>query len=251
MSSPLFNPGVAPINLESKGPDGVLLLHGWTGSPAHFGLLAAELHDDGYSVVAPLLAGHGTTIGEMLETTWRDWLRSAVAGAGTLLDAGKRLHLVGLSMGGAMALLMTPTFGAVSVTTISAPMKVFDRIAPFLWLLRDSRRLRPHEEQEPADQEAAPYLLHYDYSPIGRVADLFDLTRAAKSNLYRVTAPALIVQSLADTTVRPESALIIREGISSHRKRIIWLEDARHVSLVDRERVVIHREVLAHLRSAD
>ncbi|MFQ5554689.1 MAG: alpha/beta hydrolase [Acidimicrobiia bacterium] len=247
---PLADPLAAPIRLEGSGRAGVVLLHGWTGSPAHLRMLADALHDRGHSIVAPLLAGHGTAVGDMLGTSWRDWLRSAAEGAQEVVDSGKTLHLVGLSMGGILSLLLAPVFGAASVTTISAPMKVYDRFAPHSWLVRGSTRLRPHEPVALAGDGVDRFRVQYDHSPVGTVADLFDLIRAARATLGRVTCPALVIQSRADQTVRPESASILRDGLSGTRARVVWLERAGHVALLDEERSVIHREVAAHIASA-
>jgi len=100
-----IHPLAAPFSLEGDRPDAVLLLHGWTGSPAHLRVLGTELNEAGFPVHAPLLAGHGTSLDDMTQTGWRDWMRSAVEGALLVSNTG-RLHLVGLSMGGLMALLM-------------------------------------------------------------------------------------------------------------------------------------------------
>lgn len=242
-----MHPMVDSIRVDGDVREGVVLLHGWTGSPAHFRLLAPLLAERGHSVRAPLLPGHGTDPADMLATTWRDWVRVGVEAAGELVSAGSRLHIVGLSMGGAIGLLMAPALGAASLTTINAPMKVHDRLARFSWLVRGTRRMRPHPSREAPADEAAAFHLQYEQSPLGAAADLFDLVRAARANLARVTCPTLVIQSRADETVRPGSAIIIHDRISSPTKRVVWLEHARHVALVDPERAVVHSEILAHI----
>lgn len=242
-----IHPHAAPFSLEGERPDAVLLLHGWTGSPAHVRVLGTELNDAGFAVHGPLLAGHGTSVEDMVGTGWRDWVRSALGGALELADGARRLHLVGLSMGGVMALLLAPVVDAATVTTINAPQKVWDRRNRVARLFRGSDRIDPGVPPVPAVDDMLDYQQQYDGTPVGTAAELGDLIRAANRNLDHVTCPALIIQSKTDETVKPVSAEIIYDGIASTDKGLVWLEDSRHVALLDKERHVISQAVLEHL----
>ena len=55
------------------GPTGVLLCHGFTGSPQSLRPWAEYLAKAGLSVSLPRLPGHGTTWQEMARTRWEDW----------------------------------------------------------------------------------------------------------------------------------------------------------------------------------
>jgi carboxylesterase len=245
-----LHPLVAPFQLEADGDDTVLLLHGWTGSPAHLRPLGAALNEQGYPVIAPLLAGHGTSPEDMAETGWRDWMRSAAEPAAEIVASGQRLHLIGLSMGGVMSLLLAPTFQAASVTTINAPQRVWDRRSRLATMYRGSKRIEAGEPPVPAPPEMRQYQQHYTGTPIGTAAELGDLIVAARNNLHRVTCPALIIQSRADETVKPVSAEIIFDGLGSSQKGLVWLEQSRHVAVIDVERDVIADAILEHLKSA-
>jgi carboxylesterase len=242
-----LHPHAAPFALEGTRDDAVLLLHGWTGSPAHFRPLGSFLNEAGYSVSAPLLAGHGTAIENMVDTGWRDWMESAVNAATALTATGQRLHLVGLSMGGIMSLLLAPVLDAASIVTINAPQRVWDKRSRLGRLLRGSKRIRPGTPAVPAPPEVQEFQQQYEGTPIGTIAELNDLIRAARRNLGRVLCPALVIQSRADETVKPISGKIIFDGLGSAEKGLVWLETSRHVALLDEERDVIAAEVLDHL----
>jgi carboxylesterase len=244
-----LHPLAAPFTFEGTRDDGVLLLHGWTGSPAHFRPLGTFLDDAGYTVSAPLLAGHGTAIEDIVATGWRDWMESAVAAALDLTATGKRLHLVGLSMGGVIALLLAPVLDAASIVTINAPQLVWDRRSRLGGLFRGSKRIKPGDSLVPAPDEMREFQQQYEGTPIGTIAELNDLIRAANRNLERVLCPALVIQSRADETVKPKSGDIIFDGLGSHQKGMVWLETSRHVALLDDERDVIAAEVLEHLET--
>ncbi len=242
-----LHPHVAPFRFEAHARDEVLFLHGWTGSPSHLRPLARVIADAGYPVTAPLLAGHGTTEAHMAKTTWRDWLRTAGEAAQAILDRGHRLHLAGLSMGGVITLLMAPTFEASSITTINAPMKVHNWRVRFSGLFRGSARIEELPEEQLPPTDTLEYWQDYKDRPVGTVAELFDLVRAARRNLTAVTSPALIIQSRADETVKPESGRIVYDGISSTEKQLVWLDQSRHVATLDMERHLIADAMLGHL----
>ena len=210
-------------------------------------LLAEHLHGAGHTVVAPLLAGHGTRVEDLEHVTWRDWVKSVALPAHERQSRGERLHFYGLSMGGLLSLLLAPTFDAASVGTINAPQRVFDRLGR---LAPHTHRVRPYhfwEPTPPPDPSAAKYAVQYHGTHVQAVGQLFVLIRAVGRSLERVRCPALIIQSRADATVRPESAHHLFDGIGASSKRIVWLERSAHVSTLDVERDRIHRSILEHV----
>jgi carboxylesterase len=52
---------------------GVLLVHGFTGSPASMRPWGEFLHSKGYTVRVPLLPGHGTTPEDLNKVKWQEW----------------------------------------------------------------------------------------------------------------------------------------------------------------------------------
>ncbi len=69
---PTRAPEPAPFFLDG-GPTGILLIHGFTGSPPEMRLVGDYLHVAGLTVSAPLLPGHGTAIEDMNRVRWQDW----------------------------------------------------------------------------------------------------------------------------------------------------------------------------------
>lgn len=247
----LMHPLAAAFRLQGDDPDAFLMLHGWTGSPAHFRLAAQYVNDHGHAAEVPLLAGHGTSVDHMVDTGWKDWVRSALDGYGRLAQDHPRVHVVGLSMGAIIGVLIAATGGVASITTVNAPQRLRNRrawLAPLLY--RDSTTIRPGDPAEIPPDPAARYWVHYEGSPLGTVPDLLALVRAARLALPRVEAPAVVIQSNADETVHPASAEIIYSRLGSRDKRIVWLRTSRHVALLDAERDLIHRELLRQAATA-
>jgi carboxylesterase len=246
----LLHPLAAPFALHPDREDVVLLLHGWTGSPSHLRLLANDLVSAGFGVSVPLLPGHATSIEALLRVGWRDWLRTAAAAADGVLASGARLHLGGLSMGGLLAILLATSFEATSLTTINTPMRTFEWRVRFSPLVKGSTRVIEDEPPERADGFEEDYDWGYQGTPIGSVADLYVLMRAARRALPRVGVPTLVVQSHADQTVRPVSGRIIYEKVGAPKRRLVWLQESSHVATLDVERHEVAAQMVHHLQVA-
>jgi len=240
----LFDPRCAGFTLEGTGDDGVVLIHGFTGAPTHFRLMAEALNRSGFTVVAPLLAGHGTSVEDMATTGAADWLDSAREAITSVRDR-RSIHLVGLSMGGLLGLLLAGPSGAATVTTINSPIRFRDRSIHLTPLAhRFSPRVeRPMDTPPPFDSEADGLWLTYEGFPTRAAADLLRLSRTALRAARRLRRPTLVVQSRADEAVNPVSGEILARALGP-QSRLLWLERSRHNALLDVERDIIHAAVL-------
>ncbi|MDQ6694243.1 MAG: alpha/beta fold hydrolase, partial [Chloroflexota bacterium] len=85
-------------------PLACLLIHGFSGSPAEMRWLGTYLAAQGVRVEGVRLAGHGTQPEDLSYLTWHDWVHSAVEGLDRLSQPGRKVVVVGFSMGGLIAL---------------------------------------------------------------------------------------------------------------------------------------------------
>ena len=65
-------PGCEPLSHESDTGIGVLVVHGFTGSPFSVRGVADAMVAARYDVELPRLPGHGTTVDEMVTTRWSE-----------------------------------------------------------------------------------------------------------------------------------------------------------------------------------
>jgi pimeloyl-ACP methyl ester carboxylesterase len=105
-------PGAEPFTHDGSGEIGVLLCHGFTGSPQSMAPWGAALADAGFTVMCPLLPGHGRTWQEMNRTTWPDWYREVDQAFGGLVERCRTVFVFGLSMGGTLALRLAERHGS-------------------------------------------------------------------------------------------------------------------------------------------
>lgn len=237
----LMSDWAAPIHRQGTTGEAAVLIHGFTGHPGHWHPLAEVLSERGHTVIAPRLAGHGTSPVDLGSTGADDWVASARTAAGTVADH-RRIHLVGLSMGGMVAILLARPTAAATITTINAPVRVSDRralLAPYF------HRLVP-STQAGADSVPDPDLAHlwspYAAYPTVAVAGLVAIVRSGWRAAGRVRRPSLVIQSRADTIVRPVSGPRLAKRLGAD---LLWLDTARHNAILDPERTLIHEAVVS------
>lgn len=242
--SGLIHPLAAPFRLDGDNRQAFVLLHGFTGNPAHFRPLARRLHDRGYTVMAPLLPGHGRDPSVLENVTRHDWIAATVDSVREVADH-RRTHLVGLSMGGLLAIVAAARTPVATLTTINSPVAYRDRSIHLAFL---AHRVRPgvDAKDEPApllDLEVAPYWIHGRGFPTRSAAELRALSWAARRVARSLAIPSLVIQSKTDETVRPRSGPILQRALGP-RSRLLWLEHSIHNALFDTERDAIHDAIL-------
>ena len=134
----------------------VLLIHGFTGSPSEFRRLGYYLNDQGYTVKAILLPGHGTTPEDMIRTGFRDWWRCVKEAFEELREAGfQRVIPIGHSMGGLLSLKLAMEEEVPAVVSLATPIHLGSRKVIFAFLIQFfvkyiSKRRLPDMRRSPA-----------------------------------------------------------------------------------------------------
>lgn len=236
--------GAEPF-LYPGGERGVLLIHGFTGSPAEMRLMGQYLAERGYTVYAPRLPGHGTDPYDMEKTNWRQWYGAVEDGLHLMRDICRDTSVAGLSMGGLLAMLLAVEYPVSRVVSMSAPIYIADERLRWLSVYRMFRRFVPKRRRKL--DVAAEYNVGYNTTPLRSLSSLLQLMQLVKSNLSKLHAPLLVVQSKAEHTVRPESADYIYQQAGSHEKELVWLEKSGHVITLDIEREILFQRVAGFL----
>ncbi len=224
---------------RGQGPTGVLLLHGWTGSPPEMRPMGEYLAAQGLVVHGPRLPGHGTQPEDLLPVTWTQWTAAAHAALDTLAAECDRVFVSGLSMGGLLTLHLgaTATHPLAGLIPMAAAIFVYDRrraLAPLAqYLVRWNAKREQRDFQDPA-----AYNLVADYRrfPTASVVQLSRLMADTRRRLPAVRAPLLIMQGLRDATVRPHSAQYIHDHAGSSDKTLLFLPESGHCLPIDKER---------------
>ena len=243
-----FDPdAVAPWQLGT-GRRGVLLLHGFAGTPPELRHLGAHLAANGWRCVAPALAGHAATPEELEATTWRDWASSAQRALDELAGESSEVMVAGQSMGGAMALhLAANDLRIRAVASLATPLWLSGVLHHFLPVIVHGVRWHyPGGDVDLWNPDAVNELYSYGRRPTRSIRELKRLLRTVRNELAQVRAPVLIVHGARDRTADPRSAGELEERlVCSARVEKHILPRSGHAISVDVDRDAVNAEVLA------
>lgn len=230
-SAPL-RAGAEPF-IGGSGDVGVLLCHGYTGSPAAMRPWAEHLVEAGFRVRLPRLPGHGTRWQELNRTGWPDWYACVERELLRLADETSVVLVGGLSMGGALALRLAERQHDL-VAGLCLVNPVLTHNDPRLMLLPVLKHLLPTTAAVSGDI-AKPYVdeVAYDRNPLKALASQLELWAEVIDDLGRVNQPLLIFRSLHDHIVGPASVRMITERTTSRQPTERLLQQSFHVATLD------------------
>lgn len=235
-------PGAEPY-VHDGGDVGVLVIHGYTGTPQSMRPWAEHLAAAGYSVRLPLLPGHGTRWQELNRTRWQDWYAEVERSFDELRSRCSRVFAAGLSMGGLLATKLALEHGPrVTGLIVVNPIYLHDnRFLPLLPMLRYAVPSFPGIVNDVKMVGGVPEL-GYDRNPLRAMHSQTLLWAEVKRDLDEITQPVLLMHSRVDNTVPVASSAYFLEHISSTDVTEIWLENSYHVATLDNDAPLIHDE---------
>ena len=240
-------PGAEPFRHEG-GEAGVLLCHGFTGSPQSLRPWAEYLAERGLTVSLPLLPGHGTRWEDMQRTGWQDWYAQVDRELRALRERTDRVFVAGLSMGATLALRLAAKHGdAVSgIVVVNPANKVHGLLAYALPLARHLVRTSPGIASDIAKEGSTE--LGYDRVPLHAAHSLRNFFRLVDGELPQVTQPLLLLRSPQDHVVPSADSARILSRVSSTDVREVLLEHSYHVATLDHDADRIFEESYAFIR---
>lgn len=239
-------PGAEPWSHIGSSPHGALVLHGFIGNPGSMRGVAEALAAGGYHVEMPLLPGHGTAVDNMLPTRWADWAGAAEAAYQTLAARVDKVVVVGLSMGGALALRIgadhSDVAGLVCINPATQPQT--DEVVALLQSMADGgTEIMPGIGGDIADPDA--HESAYEGTP---VRPLISFVTEGLGPLAREYAgmrqPMLLMNSPQDHVVEPAQAEFLATNYGGPLERIT-LERSYHVATQDYDKELIFESTVS------
>jgi len=229
-AEPFFFPG---------GSTGCLLVHGFTGTPKEMRWMGEYLSSKGNTVLGVRLAAHATQPEDMNRARWADWLASVEDGWHLLSGCSQQIFIIGLSMGGVLSLLFAAQHPVTGVVAIATPHHLPND--PRLHIIKWISKVFPFKTKGKPDwRDPKAYRQHISYTkdPTRAYAELRELMEEMRRALPLVTAPALLIYSRNDQTVKPEAQHQenIFSALGSQEKEVLWIENSGHVLTEDAER---------------
>jgi carboxylesterase len=237
--------------LVPGGNDGVLLLHGFTGSPRDLTRLVDHLQANAFAVSLPRLPGHGTNGMDFLQADWRDWLRAAVDAWLDLRARCAVVHIVGHSMGGLLAVLLASHFPAGRLALLAPAFQFTNRLLPWSFLIGlFTRRIRwkVTAAQEISDSDLAALSREYwQWRYPRQGVSYLRLRRMAVRALPRVTSDTLIIAGAADRNVPPSVVPYVEKRMTSAVTRHLVYGSASHLLFTGPDAHAIRTQVCGWL----
>ena len=214
---------------------GVLLLHGFTGSPASLTPWAHALAERGYAAEVPLLPGHGTRWQDLNRVSWTAWYAEAEAAFDRLRATCDAVVVAGLSMGGCLALRLAEergdqVAGILLVNPFLSSKRTELTLLPVMKFVVPSLRGVVNDIRKPDQDEHG-----YDRLPLKGLAQVTSMWKVVVPDLDRVTQPLLYFRSENDHVIDPSSSATVLRGVSSSDVEERILADSYHVATLDHD----------------
>ncbi|MDQ0268832.1 alpha/beta hydrolase [Cytobacillus purgationiresistens] len=211
---------------------GILILHGFIGTPQSVRYIGDELAQLGYTVYAPRLAGHGTDYLDLEECTYHDWLHSAEIGLEKLRKHCKSIFILGQSMGGTLTILLAEKFkGIAGIILINTALSI-----PNLDYLKGNTIQQYVDEGTPDIKDKEADEIIYKKVPVKAIHEIQKLMDIAPASIKRIHCPLLCFKSLEDHVVPHENTDKIIKEVGSQDKEVKILQHSYHVATMDFEK---------------
>jgi carboxylesterase len=233
------------------GEAGVLLLHGFTGTPQCMRYLGEALHRAKFTVSVPLLEGHGTSVEHFEQTHWEDWYQSSERAFHELKARCNRIMVAGLSMGGLLAIHLAyhhpKTLHALGL--MATPMFLdgflLKNVFPAVWKtpLKLIYKYQSKTVASIADPQARRRYQTYEKIPVASIATLLDFQKKVRQELKHIRQPTIILHSLNDQTVPYGNMDYIKAVIAAEDVQTVTLKKSNHIITVDYEKDLVAKRL--------
>ena len=230
----LHNPRLegSPFYWEG-GPEGILLIHGFSATTAEVRPLAQFLHLSGYTVAAPLLPGHYTNPHDLNRVHWQDWVNTVEEWYQRLKLQCDSIVVGGESTGALLSLYLASMHPEIVALLLYAPalrLKLRPIELVLLHLLSSFVPWLPKKNLDSNDLWQG-----YSVNPLKGVMQLMALQKEVRPLLPEIKQPILLVQGKNDSTVHPGVPDVIFNQVSSSIKEKYWMDHSAHCVIIDQE----------------
>lgn len=230
------------------GPIGVLMVHGFTGSPQSLRALGEHLAANGLAVEGIRLPGHATAWQDLNRVTADDWRAAVRDGYARIAEGRDEVFVVALSFGAALSIefVANNPDAVKGLVTLAGFVHTDDPrrfLAPLIARLTPSVAGVANDIANPERREIA-----YDRLPTKGTVHMLKVLKSARTLLPQILCPILIIHGRNDHTVKPINADIIHSSVTSDDKELVWLEHSYHVITLDNDQDELHRRTLDFIK---
>jgi len=235
------------LKINKKSKVGLLLIHGFSVTPAIWRGYLPSFLGKNYSVYAPVLPGHSQTPEDLDKTTHQDWLDSVISAYDLLAKDCQEIYCIGHSMGGSLALELS----------LQRPIKKLILLAPAVYLFLQgkfsswgvliARFFRLNFSIGPIAGDIKNnlhFVICYRTNSLKSLRQLAISMKKAEQILFKVDTDCLILHGLHDHKIPSHQSKKILQKIKSQNKNLILLENSYHEIPIDNQSEFVLQKIL-------
>ncbi len=243
-----------PIFIDKKSKIGILMIHGFTSTPDQFKELSEFLAGKGFSVSAPLIAGHGTCSDDLAKTGPEDWKKSVKDGYLELKKVSSKIFIIGNSFGSNLGFWLVKELNNEPCAIVSLGAPIFLRYHNFTLCRLYTYGLIKKNYRKPRRIYRTDYTdfddeITYPIIPSKSLRDFFNFIKNETiPSLNKIKIPIFVGQLDSDNVVKPKSATHIYEHVQSQFKRIYWFPGKSHVIMSHQKRDQLFEKIYSFIK---
>lgn len=243
-TTPLDHPDAQPFYFPGRLP-ACLLIHGLTSTPWEVRPVGLALRDAGIHAESLWLPGHGTSVEDLKDICWREWIAAVTARYDAMAARYEEVAVMGTSLGGSLALWLATIRPVTTVVSLGGAVWLHSaaRWAKLASYIRPYQKKRT-EGSSIFDPEARKIHPSYPAMSLRAVGEMNTLINTLKRRLHQITAPVLVLHARQDSVIDPANATYIYENVASEVKKLVWYEKSDHIITEDYERDAVTAEVV-------
>lgn len=240
-----------PFYFSGTNGRAVLLIHGWTTTPYELRRLGKYLHARGYTVLAPMLTGHGTASRDLENILWETWSEDVERAYFGLREKHKKIYVIGTSLGASLASILAGNNPEISgVVLLAMPYavrmeKLMSFVARIVFLFKKYNK--KYYPPSLGSKATITRRISYQTYPLKNAFEVYRLIKFSRQVLAKITQPCFVMQSSIDHIVAKKSLERIFENISSKIKKKKYIPEAYHTFISDIKNEHIFEEIFDFL----
>ena len=210
---------------------GVLLCHGFLGTPQSVKDLGEAIAAHGYTVSCPRLPGHGTHFADLEQFVCDDWSARIEEAYSELKQTCSSVVVIGQSMGGTLSLDLASRHADIEgIVLINPAIDI-----PAFETYRNQPSSNYVTEGQPDIKKEEAQEITYEQSPVKAYHQLLHYMNAVDAKLSDVRCPVVCFQSLEDHVVPPSNTDYILSKVQSESTWKYELHNSYHIASMDHE----------------
>lgn len=235
--------------------NGILCIHGFTGSPSEFSDFPKRFEAAGFKVSVPTLPGHCTAPEDLAKTTERDWIQGAETAYQALRAQVDHIFLLGFSMGSMVSMQLLNAHPEIrAYALMAAPYWINNKMmhafltvmdATGLWALFSKRMIAKKNFAE--TQKSLGGRFAYPVYPSSALRSLVKLVNATRNIMPKISQPGFLIHSRDDRVIPYESMAKIA-SLLPIKPKTMTLEGFGHVIACHAQRGPVFTDLLSFFK---